>query len=445
MQIGIIAGVPPLATVMQLAGSYAIERYGGQKRLCFWSSVINRFTWFAILGVILVPMTSPSNHVVWIIVGLLGLGSVFNSIGGVAWLSWTKELIPDQSRIAFLSRRNFLTTLLSLALGMAVGAFLDSWNSQHPGSMTGFAGLLGVALAAGIGSSICMSNVADLKRKPIVDGEAPFSHLIRRPLRDSNFRRVVLFYVVWNLSVNLAGPFFCVYMLQKLELPFWQVTALVTLSSVAGLVGNGFWARLKQRFGIKPVIYLTTFADAFVPFLWLFAGGQGMWLLIVIHLFGVFSAPLAIGPQAMVLRLSPNARSSPYMAVFSSIAGPVIAIAAISGGAISGSFVGEWSWGPVAIDGLKIVFLLSFVGRLLSLIILRRIAEPDSRPASDALAHIVRRLSALWAPPETSHEPRRAVFTIRLTGSSGTMQVANAGSSPTNHIKDSSPDVFESM
>ena len=392
LQIGILAALPPLATVMQLAGSYLIERYGKRKRLCLLASLASRLIWLPMIATLVLPVEP--GHAVWIIAGLIAVGSCFNSIVGVAWLSWTKELVPDHLRIGFLSQRNFVTTLLALTLGMFVGLFLDSWNVAHPGSMSGFAVLLMLALVAGLGSSYCMSNVDD----PLPSGEsvrAPqFPKLLTLPLRDLNFRRVVLFYVAWNLSVNLAGPFFCVYMLQTLDLPFWQVTALLTLSSVSGLAANGFWARMKQRFGIKPVIFLATLADACVPLLWLFVAAGAHWLLVVIHLFGMFSSPLALGPNNLVLRLSPSTGGSAYMAVFSALAGPVIAIASMCGGAICGAFgVAEWSIGPWALDGLEVLFLLSFIGRSLSLLVLRRITEPEASRAKDAFAHICRSLA----------------------------------------------------
>ena len=36
--------------------------------------------------------------------------------------------------------------------------------------------------------------------------------LLTTPLRDSNFRHLVLFLSSWNFAVNLAAPFFTVYM-----------------------------------------------------------------------------------------------------------------------------------------------------------------------------------------------------------------------------------------
>jgi MFS family permease len=417
LQIGVLAALPPLATVMQLVGSYLIERHGQRKRLCFWASLLSRCTWVPLLLVAMLPRGEESRRAVWAIAALIGLGSALGSIGGVAWLSWTKELVPDRLRIRFLSRRNFMTTLLSLSLGMLVGVVLDGWNAAFPSSMGGFALLLGFALLAGVCSSYCMSKVSDAK-PPAQCEPADFGELVSLPFRDVNFRRVLLFYGLWNLSVHVAGPFFSVYMLQTMGLPFLYVTGLITLSSIVGLCFNGFWARLKERYGIKPVIYLATLADAFVPLLWVFASGTGYWLLIVIHFFGVFSAPLALGPNTMVMRLAPSVRSSAYMAVFSALIGPVTALASIAGGAVSGAFEGSAAGsGWIQLGGLQFIFLLSFVGRLLSLLVLKRIEEPAALPARDALAHIVSsaaQLTRVLEPRELRRAAGLKVFSISL-------------------------------
>jgi MFS family permease len=210
---------------------------------------------------------------------------------------------------------------------------------------------------------------------------------LHSPLKETNFRRLVLFYATWNLSVHIAAPFFAVYMLDRMQLPIWYVTALATLSSMAGVLANGFWARLSQRFGVKPVIVLATLADAFVPLCWLFVGDHSSLWLIFIHLSGVFNAPLAVGPNNIVLKLAPQENASPYMAVFSAIVGPMTAVAAISGGYLSGALADvQWSLGPLSVGGLKIVFLLSFVGRLASLWLLRGVREPEAEP----VVHILR-------------------------------------------------------
>jgi hypothetical protein len=337
-----------------------------------------------------------------------------NSVAGVAWLSWTRRLVPDSARVGFLSRRNFMTVLLSVSLGMLVGVFLDQWNAGHPRSLGGFVMVLAVALAAGFCSCFCMAKVPAAD-PPNHDPPAAFAPLIRLPFQQPNFRRVILFYVLWNLSVNVAAPFFVVVMLRRLELPLWDVAALTTMSSMLGLLLNGCWARLTERFGIKPVIFLATAADALVPLAWVFVGAPASVLLLVIHFFGAFTPPLSMGPNNLVLRLAPAARTSAYMAVFSATVGIVSALAAIAGGAFSGMMADlEWSFAGVSFGALNTVFLFSFAGRLASLFVLHSIEEPEARRAREAVVHIGRKLAA-WRGRELVEPAAGKWYVVNLT------------------------------
>ncbi len=335
---------------------------------------------------------------IWFLIGLQALSSALNSVGGVGWLCWIRDLVPETLRIGFLSRRNQIDTVLALSLSIAGGAFIDWWTGHHPGSTFGFVGVFGVAMLCGLVSLVLMGRIPEAPPPFHEDASRPsLSGLFLAPLKEKNFRAVLVFYAWWNLAVNLSAPFFAVYMLEKMGLPFWYVTVLCTLSSVCGLIANPFWTRLSERFGHRPVIFMATLGDAVYPLWWLFASPQWSWLLIPIHCSGLFSAPLAVGPNNLLLKLSPARNASPYMAVFNSVVGPITALAAMLGGYLAGAF-GDWqgSLGPVTLGGLQLLFLISAAGRLTSLVWLWRVAEPRAASILQA-GRVLRRL--VWAHP----------------------------------------------
>lgn len=65
--------------------------------------------------------------------------------------------------------------------------------------------------------------------------------LLTTPLRDSNFRQLVLFLSSWNLAVNLAAPFFTVYMLKTLGYEMTTIIALTLASQLANLAALPVW------------------------------------------------------------------------------------------------------------------------------------------------------------------------------------------------------------
>lgn len=246
------------------------------------------------------------------------------------------------------------------------------------------------------------------------ESDERFLNLLALPLREANFRRLVMFYSCWNLAVHLAQPFFAVYMLEKLGLSFGFVTALATLSSLVGLATNNFWTRLTERFGTRPVILIATLGDALVPLWWVLLPSGATWPLVLIHCSGIFNSPLAVGPNNLMLKLSPERNASPYLAVFNAIVGPMTAVASILGGALALGFSqSSWLLGSIEMGGLKTVFLISCLGRLGSLALLLRVHEPASQPVIYVLRSIhpfavARRRDAATLPEQTAGDRKAA-------------------------------------
>ena len=67
--------------------------------------------------------------------------------------------------------------------------------------------------------------------------------LLFAPLREANFRRLIIFLSSWNFAVNLAAPFFTVYMLKSLGYSMTTVLALTIASQLSNLAALGCGAR----------------------------------------------------------------------------------------------------------------------------------------------------------------------------------------------------------
>lgn len=382
LQIGILAALPALASLAQLAGAYLIERSKECKRLCLLTSMTSRLLWLPIMMVPLI-FAHWSTDLVWCTIAVFGMSGFFGAIGGVAWLVWIKELIPPSQQVAFLGRRHLSNTGLSLIIG-TVAAFGVDWSRRQGSVDVGFASVFGLAASCGLIGLMILSRIP--APAPIAPNGGSFSQLLRRPLQDPDFRSLVAFYGIWNLGVHIAQPFLAVYMLQRIGLSFGYVSALTTFSSILGLLTSNYWTRLCVEFGTKPVIFVATLADALIIVMWLFVTPQYHGLLVLLHCAGVFSAPLAMGPNNLLLRLTPQGNGAFYMAVFNSAIGAVTAVAAVSGGLLA-TVLDGWSLSLGGIDfgALRLIFVISALIRLASLPFLSRLIEPQATPVAQLL------------------------------------------------------------
>ncbi len=374
LQIGLLATATSLAHVAQLGGSWAIERLNRRKAICLVATWIARLLWLPIL---LVPFVgrgmSPVNQV-WCIVALLITASLMSSIGGGAWLAWIKELVPANLRLRFLGRRHIFNTGLAFGMSVAGGLFIDAWSRWYPGSLGGFVSVFGFAVSCGLAGMLILQAIPEA---PVARPEPVAWHrLLSKPAKDPNFRRLIGFYAAWNFAANLATPFFAVYMLGILDLSFTTVTLLLTLSSTCGLAATRLWTRFGDRFGSRSMVLVATLADAACPLAWLLVTPANLWLLVPIHLLGVVAAPIAMGPNVLSLKLSPSENGSGYLALFNAVTGPLTALGSVVGGLVAGWNASAES--AASIEGLRLIFILSAVGRLASLALLRRVREPES-------------------------------------------------------------------
>lgn len=391
MQIGLLAATTSLAHLSQLLGSWAVERSGRCKRVCMIASWISRLLWLPILLVPFIFSRVSGEGQAWCILALLVVSSSFASVGGVAWLAWIKNLVPDEMRLRFLGRRHIFNATLTFSMSLASGLFVDAWTRAYPSSLLGFILVFAVAVACGLVGLLILQTMPEATDRITV--AVPLGSLVKAPLTDGNYRRLIAFYATWNFTSNLATPFFAVYMLAILQLSFATVTLLLMLSSVMGLAVTRLWTRFGDRFGTINMVLVATLADVACPLLWLLVSPGTLWILVPIHLLGVFAAPIAIGPNVLSLKLSPAESGSGYMALFNAITGPLTAAGAVVGGAIAGWHAVEGTTATVA--GLQTVFLLSAVGRFLSLFWLLDLREPDSVPVS-RVVRVLHRARRRW-------------------------------------------------
>jgi Na+/melibiose symporter-like transporter len=374
-----------------LAGSYWIERFGQSKRLCFVTSLVSRLLYLPVLLVPLLADGWSAETKVWWIIGLMAASNLLGAVAGVAWLTWIKSLVPANRLVPFFGQRNLVNTALSFFVCLAAGALIDALNGGGGSQLPGFIAVFAVAMACGLIGVAILSRIPAAEPSTTTSLREPFAKTLTLPLGEGNFRRVVMFYATWNFAVNVAAPFFPVYFLQKLGLPIWYVVALSTLSSLAGMAANNFWTRVAHRFGMKPVVLVATLGDAFFPLWLIFINAEWSWVLLIVHVSGIFNAPLALGPDSFVLKLAPERSASSYMAVFRAVVGPATALAAILGGWLAGAIISTDSLAnTMALGGLKIVFLLSCAGRLASLALLMRVHEPGALPIHRIVAVVAR-------------------------------------------------------
>jgi MFS family permease len=168
--------------------------------------------------------------------------------------------------------------------------------------------------------------------------------LLRRPLADANFRSLIVFLGVWNFAVNLAAPFFTVFMLTTLGMDMTFVMAMTVTSLIANVSVLRLWGRYVDRFSNKSILAVCGPVFILAIFAWTFTAFPDKHpytvpLLIVIHVvMGVSTAGVTLASGNIGLKLAPRGEATSYLALLSLVGALSAGIAPIIGGLFADFF-----------------------------------------------------------------------------------------------------------
>lgn len=333
--IGLLAAIPFLGQLAQIPAVLLVERVRRRRPLTVAAAAAGRL---ALLAVVLGTLLPDGAALALLVLGL-ALQSAVGAVGGCAWNSWMRDLIPADRLGGFFSRRLFGMTLLGGLVGYGAGVALDGWKDALGGNLA-YGALFGAATLAGLVGVGLLAATSEPSMPP-PGARAPFIELLRRPLRDPNFRRLLMFLGPWSFAVNLASPFFTVYMIERLGMGTAEVVPLVVFSQVANLMTLGGWGRLTDRFANKSVLaacgplYVACFLG------WTFTTfperhSLTVPLLYALHgLMGVATAGVTLATGNIALKLSPRGEATSYLALVGMVSSLAAGTAPVLGGAFA--------------------------------------------------------------------------------------------------------------
>jgi MFS family permease len=379
-QIGVLAALPMFANLVQIFGSYIIEKTGKKKALCTMAILLSRILWIIIILLPLTIFAPLADWRVWVLVVVIAGSSLFGSLGGIAWTAWMSDIVPGNKRGTFFGRRNMVASGCGMIVMLLGGKFITVWENRFTESDPfGFIILFVIGLAAGLISMFFLSRVPE-KEAPKKDAKkSPGLSIFFKPLKDKNFLALIIFASFWMFSIQIAAPFYGVFMIDNLKINFIDITILGTFATFATLFMMKIWGPISDNLGNKPVIAVSGLVLVGVPFIWVLAlpGNYYLPLLIAHILSGAFMAGASLSQFNIMIKLSPEEGRSVYFAIFAAITGITGAIAPVIGGNLS-HMLRDLSFTVLDynVSNLHMIFIISAVLQFLSILFIFKVKEP---------------------------------------------------------------------
>jgi MFS family permease len=344
-QLGVLAALPTFSSVFQLVSIWLVRKYNNRRAITVIGSVFARFP---LLLIGLLPLLFSAGASVSVLIFLLFFHYYFGAVAGASWNSWMKDLVPEKELGSYFSHRNRLTQSLNVVLSLAIAFAIDYLKAHYPQQeMVAYSAMF---LAGG---AMGMLGVAALVRTPepqsILQGDNMFK-LLERPLRDTNFRSLLTFNSFWAFALNMATPFFSVYMIKTLHLPLSYIIGLGIVGQLAGIFSVKTWGRYTDRYSNKTIIHICAPIYILCILAWAFTNTQStatmLSLLVAINVFsGMTSAGINLAITNIGIKLAPKNEAMVYLSVKNMAVAFFSAIAPVVGGLMADFFAGhELAW-----------------------------------------------------------------------------------------------------
>lgn len=340
LMIGVLASAPFLGQLLQAPAVLLVERLRRRKAIAVITSAIGR----SMLVLMALTVFLPSGAAIALVVlgqfMLCGMGA----IGGCAWNAWLRDLAPQERLGTVFARRTVYTTSVSLVAGLAAAILLDRTAEGSAARDWAFAGLYFAGCAAGLTSAAIVARMPEPQMPPRASEPLGLVELLRAPLADANFRRLVLFLSSWQFAVNLATPFFTVFIVRQLGFEMTFVMILSVVSQITNLLAVRSWGALSDRFAHKSVLAVA--APTYILCILGMTGASqlgnsqaGMIYLVAIHaLMGAAVAGVTLATTNIALKLSPKGEAAAYVATSALTSSLAAGVAPILGGLFADFF-----------------------------------------------------------------------------------------------------------
>lgn len=418
LQIGILAALPFIMQPLQIPALLLVEKLRRRKAITILNWLIAQLLWFPV-ALIPVFIAAPGAGAVSLLLILMGIRGLFGAITNCSYNSWIRDLVPQELLGRFFSSRLALSTAVASAFGLGAAFFVDYWSGQAAAgsAILGYTYvMLFGAFFLGLASPFLMSRMPEPLMQESSGEQYSLWKTVISPLRNRNFRQLMRFLLSWSFALNMAVPFFAIYMLQRIGLPLSAVIALNVLGQFFNILFLRVWGPLADRFGSKAVLSLCVSLYLLVILGWTFTTMPEQYfltipLLIVLHIFaGIATAGVSLTVSTIGFKLAPKTQATPYLVGASIATNFGAGIGPIAGGLLAFFFnerklALDLTWvdpertvnlGVINFRGFDFLFVLTFVIGLITLNMLAALREEGEADRDVVLSELRAQSSTIF-------------------------------------------------
>lgn len=339
-QIGLLAAFPTFTYIFQLFSIWLVRRFNNRRAITVFSTLLARIP-LVLIG--LAALFVPSASGVDLLLSFLFFYYLFGSIAGPSWNSWMKDLVPEKTLGSYFAKRTSYTQSLNVGLSLLLAFGVDYVKSNYPdlelkayGAMFLSGGIIGITGAA---------ILARVQEPVSTLAQQNLFQLFKKPLKDTNFQRLLFFNSAWIFALNISTPFFVVFMMKDQGLSLSYIVGLSILSQVAGILMVRTWGTFADRYSNKTIIAINAPLYILCLIAWCFVGIYNQFyanliLLVAIHfVMGMTTSGINLSITNLALKLAPKEFAIVYLSARNMVLSFFGSVAPLLGGKLADYFM----------------------------------------------------------------------------------------------------------
>ncbi len=361
-----------LSLLAPLIGAWLVARTGRRKLwVILGGGGIGRL---CLLLTVCIPFLLQGPAAAWAYVVLIAIQALMGSLSTPAANSLFGDIVPIGVRGRFVGLQMMAANLVRVGIIPLAG-----WMIKAIGGMQGYQVTIALAALIGFVATSFYARIPEPEApESIKHGQgAGFREGFRHFIRDRFFLFYCLIHFVWNVGIQLSGPFFTVHMVQTLGFQVDTISLLATVSTIVNVVAVRLAGPLVDRKGPERVTMVGMLLVPLMPFFWIFA--RTPFTVGLVRSYGNIAwAGVHVAATALLLRITPARYRAQYIAFFNMVVG----VAAILGPLPAGIIYARY--------GFTVNLILSTIGRgmgglmFLSLILRGAFARREEMPETES-------------------------------------------------------------
>jgi MFS family permease len=355
---GIIGAIPVLAGVISILSPIYFEKRDKRKLQVVVLNFLHRF----ILGLMgFIPLIAAGRTPrLMLMASFYMLAYLAVSFANPAGSAIYIDLTPANIRGRYFGKRESLLLAVGTVFTLVLGRVLDEYRAKD-NEYGGFIIVFAVVLLLSLVNLFFWSSI---KEPAVKSKKTSFTlrQIVTIPLGNAGFRKIIIFFILYNVGLQVGGPFFSVYMVTGLKLDYTYIMVMSMMSTIVNVILVRVWGRIADSKSWNFVLTYSILLLGIVHLCWGFVNDSTAFILVpLFHIIsGAAWAGIGISTFNIQYIYSPENGRTVYTGFNAALGGLMGFLGTMGGSVLLGVFdkMGLHI-GSFIISGMQMLFFIS--------------------------------------------------------------------------------------